>query len=80
MNPARKRLMAYLASYGIRGDHIRADSIGPDGYNRIDFPDEPEYRIAWPDDFQYDWLVALMDVARMEDFRLAGVDRSHVIQ
>lgn len=71
--------MAYLSSFGLNGEHIRASSIAEDGYNRIDFPDEDYYRLPWPEGFNYGWFESLRDVAHKADLRRAGL-RPSVIQ
>lgn len=73
VNPERQRMLDYLSSYGLNGEHIRASSVGEDGYNRIDFPDEGYYRLPWPEGFRYTWFLALRDVAHKADLRRDGV-------
>lgn len=79
MTPERQRLMDYLRRHGLRGEMIQAETYDEDGFYALN-PIVGEYtknKIPWPESLNYEWLCKLEGVARLADFRNAGIRVIH---
>lgn len=80
-NPVRRKMLDYLGTFGLDASVISPDDWNEDGYfMRTKWEEMDAIRIPWPVGFNYGWFKEAFRVADLEDFRLAGVDRRHVIR
>lgn len=71
--PERRRVLDYLASFGLDGTEISASGISEAGFTMVRQGADPGWVHPWPEGFDYGWFSSAVAVAHIADLRRAGL-------
>lgn len=71
----RRRVIDYLAKFGLDAREISADDYDSSGFRLMRLGADREKVHPWPEGFNFDWFVRLVHAAWQEDMRLARKNR-----
>lgn len=75
MNPMRRKLVDYLASFGLDAHELSYSDWDEEGFHLIRPGADRERVHPWPEGFNFSWFAKLHLIAHQEDARIARETR-----
>lgn len=75
LNPLRRRLVEYMASFGLDASEIGYSDWSEEGFHLIRPGADRERVHPWPEGFNFDWFTRMHRAAHEDDARIAAKER-----